>query len=275
VSWDRDYFAPTDALERRTTLTWVLIATLVSAFAIETLWAHIFFRLSPLKNALGELLFLTPADVVGRLRVWQLLTHLLFHGNDVLGLALDGITLYFFGRMVEELIGAKKLAVLWLGGGLVTAAVFVALGYLMFPGSRLAGPAGAMIALVVAAGLQWPNLQVIFFIFPMKLKWVVLLYIGFYLYSAIVTLQSAAVGVLAGAVWGLAFWKLHHRVSAALERWDAEAERKAARREVVERREEAEELDRILAKIAREGMSALSSSEKRALDRASRKKRSS
>jgi hypothetical protein len=175
--------------------------------------------------------------------------------------------------MVEEQIGLKKFAILWTGGVLLPGIFFVGLGYLLFPDAPYFGPGGAMLAMIVAAALQWPNMQIIFIFVPMRLKWVALIYIVVNLAYGLQTLGPSYWSTLVGAAWGFVFLRYHDRVSAALARWDEKAERRAAQRATVEMRQEAAEVDRVLEKIAKEGMPSLTSAEKKLLERASRKRR--
>ncbi|MBI2920435.1 MAG: rhomboid family intramembrane serine protease [Planctomycetes bacterium] len=273
MSWDRDYFGPTDRVERRLNASYVLIALAVGWFVLEFLWSGIFFRTSPLVDGIRRWSVLQPVEVVHRFRVWQLLTHLLVH-LDPFSLFFNMLLLYFFGKMLEDLIGWRRFLILYLGGGLIAGLAYVAVGYLLFPGIPYWGPYGALMAVLVMGALTWPDLPVwLFFIFRIKLKWLVLLLIAADIWVSVKYLGVGSLAHLVAAAWGFGFCRLHHRVADAFARWDENAERKARVKDERAEHEMEEEVDRILAKIAREGMSALTPSEKRMLEQASRKKR--
>ncbi|KAF0240699.1 MAG: GlpG-like [Planctomycetota bacterium] len=269
---DRDYLQPTDSVERRFTMSRILMFVLIGANAISILWESTLTRTSIVGPVVAYFLLLRPIAVVHQFFVWQFATYWLFECS-VWAVVFDALTLWWFGSMVEERIGLKKFAILWSGGILLPAVFFVALGYLLFPDVPYFGPGGAMLALTVAAALQWPNMGIIFIFVPMKLKWVALIYIAINLAYGLQSLGASYWSTLVGAAWGLVFWKYHDRVSAAMARWDANSERRASQRATVEMRQEAAEVDRVLEKIAKEGMPSLSSAEKKLLERASRKRR--
>ena len=272
MSDDRDYFRPTDFVERRFKLSRILMFALIGANAFAILWESTLTRGSIIGPILGHLFLLRPIAVVHDFFIWQFATYWLFECS-IWSVVFDALTLWWFGSMLEELLGLKKFAILWTGGILLPGIFFVALGYLLFPDAPYFGPGGAMLAMTVAAALQWPNMQIIFIFVPMKLKWVALIYIAVNLAYGLQTLGPSYWSTLVGAAWGLVFWRYHDRVSTVLARWDENAERRASQREAVQTRREAQEVDRVLEKIAKEGMPSLSSAEKKLLERASRKRR--
>jgi membrane associated rhomboid family serine protease len=272
VTWDRDYFQPSDYAERRCVATKVLMIVMGAMFGLWVAWRLLIFRTSPHAGALEEYVAFIPWDFVHRLRLWQILSHV-FLVLHPLTLVFNLIFLYFFGRMIEELVGTRKFLVLFFGGSLFAALVFLAIGYFLLPSGVYTGPEGAIMAVLVMAAFTAPNMQVLFYFMPVKLKYLALVYIGLNIFNVLSQGHPAYLANLAGAVWGFGFWKFHNRISKTLERWDEESEHreeKKARR----RAENMEaELDRILAKIARDGMTSLTSSERNTLEEASRRKR--
>jgi len=272
-SWDRDYYEPTEKFERRITFNAILIGAIIAVFSIQVVWQFLLFRTdSATATAIDRWLGLHSIDVVEKFRVWQLGTHLFLH-HDIFAVFFDALALYFFGSMIEEMVGRKKYAILFFGGGLISAVVFTAIGYLWLRGAQYAGPMGAIMAVLVMAACSRPNDTVIFFIFPMRLKYVVLLYVVADIYYTLTTLGPGSLAHLAGAGWGLAFWKYQGRVGQALERLDEAFESRAREKKEATEREFEEDVDRVLDKIAREGMGSLSPRERKLLDEASRRKR--
>jgi membrane associated rhomboid family serine protease len=269
---DRDYFQPTDFVERRLSMARILMFVLVAANGIMILWESTLFRASLLGGALAHYLRLFPLEVVHHFHFWQFLTYWLVEAN-VWSVVFDAITLWWLGHLVEELFGTRKFAVLWCGGILLPAIFFVALGYALFPEMGYFSPGGAMLAVIVAAALQWPDMGVIFVFVPMKLKWLAVIITVMELAQGLQTLGPSYWATLVGAAWGFVFWRYHGRVSSVLARWDATAERRASVARTADEREDAAEVDRILDKIGKEGLGSLTSAERKILDRASRNRR--
>jgi membrane associated rhomboid family serine protease len=270
---DRDYMPATDSVEKRISMSRVLMFILLGWYGFETLWSSTLILSDPLAGGFFRIHFLlTPLSVVHKFALWQPFTYWLFECSPW-AVVFDALTLWWFGHMIEEHLGTRKFAMLWGGGILVPAILYVALGYLLFPGMPYFGPGGAMLAMIVAAAIQWPNMSVIFIFVPMRLKWLALIYVGVNLAYGLQTLGPPYWATLAGGAWGFVFWRYHRRVSDALARWDANSERRAEVKRSAGERQESAEVDRILEKIAREGMPSLTSAERKVLDRASRNRR--
>lgn len=273
MSWDRDYLQPTDSVEKRSTLTWILVGVSVAVFIVGFLWEGVFFRMSRTYNAAYfNWLALTPAEVVDRFRIWQVLTCAFVEANPI-SLLFNMLVLYWFGQLFEELHGKRKLAALFFGGALVSSLVFLVLGYLLFRNAVLFGPAGALMAVLVAAAVLWPDMPVLCIIVRIKLKWLVLILVGLDIYNTVMSLHVGALAHLASGLWGLAYWRWHQRVFDALDAWDQRREVRDRRTAAEEERRFEEEVDRVLAKVSREGMGSLTGAERKLLDRASRRKR--
>lgn len=274
MSWeDRDYSEPVGQFQRRWTVNWVFIAASIGVFVLAMLWQHVLFRTSSAGPLFMAHVALHPTDVVLRFHDWQLVTHL-FLDYGPLSLLFNMLALYWFGNDLEELAGRKSYCLLFFGGGLVSAFTFVVLGFLIWPGQAFTGPSGAIAAMMVAAALTWPNRQVILFFVPVKLKFVVLVWIGLDVYSTVTQLGVASLAHLSGAAWGLAYWKLRHRVADAFAGMDQRAAIRQARRQRNAADARELQIDRILRKISESGLGSLTAEERAALDAESRRKAS-
>ena len=209
------------------------------------------------------------------LPLWQLVTwgflHSVFDPGHIL---FNMLGLYFFGTMLEGLLGSQRLGVLY-GGALLIAGTATLLAGI-FTGSSVPtlGASGAVLAVIVAAATLRPNAQVIFLIFPMRLWTLALIVVGMDVFHLLRQIgDGGAAGNVAylahvsGAAWGFLavkqgwIWK---DPVARLESW---------REERVEQRgaHDQAEVDRLLAKIHKEGIGSLSAREKAVLKRASKK----
>jgi membrane associated rhomboid family serine protease len=146
----------------------IMIATAV-VFVIQTLCQ---LTRIPFNDFFG----LIPAMVTGKLYFWQLVTYNFLHGG-VFHVLMNMLVLYMFGADVEEFLGFKRFLIYYLicgiGAGIVTV---IFSSQTMIP---VVGASGAIYGLLMAYGILFPHRQVLFMlIFPIKVKWMVLIFIG-------------------------------------------------------------------------------------------------
>jgi len=148
-----------------------------------------------IKQDLVLVLGLQPAGFLDK--PWTLVTNLFIHANiwHILG---NMLTLYFFGGFLCQLIGTRKFLITYFCGGILGNIFYLLLAS---PYSIAIGASGAIYALAGALVVMMPNLRVlIYFIVPMPL-WVVVL-VFFVLWSFIPGVAWQA--HLGGLVFGLA-----------------------------------------------------------------------
>jgi membrane associated rhomboid family serine protease len=216
-----------------------------------------------------------PGDLL-RGFVWQPLTYQFVHGHFG-HLFWNGFTLFIVGRILEPMIGGKKVVWVCLGGGAAAA-----LGVFM-PGAGFmptVGISGGIAALWVLAWVIAPNVELNLIFFTVRLKYVA----GFFLLANLlrafgdgnqamfnpsgVAYSVHLMGMLAGFVYA-------HVWPRYLEPWFRATRARQERRREVERIERElsseRELDRILDKINREGMPSLTEDERRFLKKTASK----
>jgi membrane associated rhomboid family serine protease len=94
---------------------------------------------------------------------WMYVTYMFFHA-DLLHLLFNMFGLYMFGSLVERKIGSNKFLALYFGAGIVAAII----GSFIYPSAL--GASAAVVAVVGAAILFFPNAQILFWgIIPMKM----------------------------------------------------------------------------------------------------------
>lgn len=204
---------------------------------------------------------------------WQFLTYQFLHGGP-LHLLFNMLMLGFLGAEVERSVGRRHFLVLYLLSGLLGGAGWLALTY---PQEGVCvGASGAIFGLLSAFAVLFPRREVtflLFFVLPLTMRaWVMaaLLALGQLVFMVSPGWGGIAYTAhLAGALVGFAYAVAVFRPEAGLllrQSWRAHrAERAQARR-----REETQDIDRILDKVAREGIHTLSRAERAELDRASR-----
>ena len=242
-----------------------------------------------------------PSDLGVLLRhPWTVLTYAFVH-RDFWHILWNMLNLYWFGQLVREYLGDRRLVSLYVLGGLAGAAVFL-LSYNLIPklvdgpGALVVGASGAVTAIIVAAATLLPDYTFsLILIGPVKIKWV----------AAVVVILSLAgvnggnaggeIAHLGGALLGFVFVKqlqagrdLGRPVQAVGNFFANLASRRPAMRVSTPRRAEPvaatasssgkkpvpnqplqDEIDLILDKISRSGYESLSKDEKQKLFRAS------
>ncbi len=269
---DRDYLRPLDAGFRpRGGAVVILVVLTVVVYFVEALA----FRSG--SQGFFDSLALRPSDVVGRLRLWQLVTSVfLHHPVDVWHVAFNMLFLYWFGREVEILYGAPRFLALYFGSGLLGSLLYVAGAYAEgHPGVPALGASGAVMGVVVVAAFHFPRRPIyLFFVLRVPLFVMVILFVLMDLYYAVSGIQTgvATFAHLGGALCGFLFYKLQPPEAWFTPgRWLGGRDRPRAPRgggADIDR-----EVDAILGKISREGMGSLTPAERATLERASEAKR--
>jgi len=203
---------------------------------------------------------------------WQLLTYGFLHSTATLmHVGLNMLTLYFFGVMLEQELGPRRLLITYFAAQIVGGALFLGVALLTGSEAVLLGASGACFGVMVAAATLWPRRSVIFIIVPMTLRTMALIFVAIEAFSVLLTLKGApSDGVshithLGGALFGFV------AVRTGLIHWDPV--RAVAQRRVEKAVENAAEderrMDQLLEKIHREGMASLSKGEREFLKRVS------
>ncbi len=216
------------------------------------------------------------------LGILRLVTYQFAHSfTDPFHLLFNMLVLYFFGTFVESEVGRRGMYHLYLLAGLAGAVLHLVLALVTgLADVPLIGASGACYGIMVYAACMAPRMRVIFIVFPVEMRWLVGILVGVGAYMALLQLTGNASGGVAhgahlgGAAYGfIAFRRLrgyyislgvsHAPMFPGLRRWSVERGR---------RKEEDLQatLDRLLEKVSREGMSALTAGERRQLERASR-----
>ena len=175
------------------------------------------------------------------------------------------------GPSLERLWGTKKFIFFYLLCGVVGGLFYILLVYLNFlQAAPMVGASGAILGVVTACAILFPQLRVYLFPFPfaIKLRVIAIFFIGFALFTVLLRGRNAGgeaahlAGIAAGAVYVLSdkrriAWIMRFKAS----RWDRHVE--------LERKLRIE-VDRILKKVHDLGLHSLTPSEKRILKKATK-----
>lgn len=134
--------------------------------------------------------------------VWRFLTSMFLHG-DIAHLLYNMIALFFFGLLLENLIGGRKFLLVYFASG-----IFANLISINFYSSSL-GASGAIFGIIGALVIIRPGLTVFAFGMPMPMfvagiLWAVIDMIGIFVPSGVANiahLSGMAMGLLFGAVY--------------------------------------------------------------------------
>jgi membrane associated rhomboid family serine protease len=163
----------------------------------------VFFIATSIKSSLIFDLGLAPAYFLER--PWTIVTSLFVHESfwHIFG---NMITLYFFGRVLFQIVGQNRFVAVYFIGGILGNALFILLG--LHSGSLVIGASGAVYAIAGALVVMMPNLRVLMWFFAPMPLWVVVL-VFFVLWSFIpgVAWQAHLGGLATGLVAGYIFRK--------------------------------------------------------------------
>ncbi len=142
---------------------------------------------------------------------WTLFTNFFVH-EDIWHILFNLLFLYWFGNLLEEYIGGRRVAALYilggLSGGLVFLLMFNVVPYLHAGVATvsLIGASGAIFAIIVGAATLLPDYTFfLLFLGPVRLKYIA----GFYILLSVAELVGTNAGGnlahLAGALVGFGF----------------------------------------------------------------------
>ncbi len=228
------------------------------------------------------------SDAILGFEVWRLFTYQFIHAN-LFHILFNMLGLYFIGPLVEQWWGPRKFLAFYLLSGMGGALLFSTLGAIpglveVAPDQQLVGASGAIFGILVGAAVAYPNLEVtpLFLPFRLKMRTFALIFMGIIFLS----LLAGSVGApseaahLGGAVIGFVLMKWPRTLNMferfqlpRLAKWRQKRRQKQLQRQR-EREDHLEaEVDRILAKVNREGLHSLNRRERRTLQEATESKR--
>ena len=154
-------------------------------------------------------LWLTPQDVVHG-QVWRLVTYMFLHAGPM-HLLFNMLFLWMFGVELERMWGTRNFVKYYFVTGVAAALTTIVvsfvplfdLGSLYF--ARTVGASGAVVAVLLAYGLYFPNREILFYgIFPIRVKYFLLILGAISLFTAGNVAHSTHIG---GALAGYFYLK--------------------------------------------------------------------
>lgn len=214
---------------------------------------------------------------------WTPLTYMFIH-LDVFHVLFNMLWLFWMGQVFEEFLGYKRTVGLYLLGGLAGAALYL-ICFNIFPafnssphvaGSAI-GASASVMAIMVGAATIAPNYTIsLMFIGPVKLKWLILVYIVFDFFGVTGSNAGGAVAHLGGALFGFIYVKQLQKGNDWVASIAGLLKKRSKLKVVANNKGKAavskprqEDVDRILDKISQSGYEKLTKQEKEILFRAS------
>jgi membrane associated rhomboid family serine protease len=207
------------------------------------------------------------------LPLWQLLTHGFLHGIGPLHVLWNMLLLFFFGTMLEGILGSRRFLVTYFACMLAGAAAHLVLALHPPFRANAIGASGAVLGVLAVLATLRPQTRVIVLFIPVTLK---VLAIGIFALNFIgLLLQSK--GGSGGTAYGVHLGGFLFGYLATRRRWIwqdpvAAAHKKLVRSRQLRQIQDDQRMDELLAKIHREGMSSLTRAERNFLKRVAGKR---
>ena len=207
---------------------------------------------------------------------WQPITYGFLHSTQGLThLAFNMLGVFFFGNMLEGIVGTRRMVYTYFGAMLAGALLHLLISWVGGAPIPVLGASGAVLGIIAAAATLRPDAPVIFLIFPMTLKTMALLIVGIDLFAILANLRDGVTdGVahwvhLGGALFGFVYaYKGWIWVDLAEKLSD-----KREAREVQSKADDERRMDRLLAQIKEQGLASLSNKDRAFLKKMSERKR--
>lgn len=225
-------------------------------------------------------------------RPWTIVTHMFTHAG-FFHIFFNMMLLYYLGNIFQGYLGERKLLSTYLMGGLAGFLAFFLIyngsGALDATGKSAIGASAAVMAVFVATATYFPDMQLRFFVFNIKLKYLAIAYVLFdFVALNGVSNVGGHAGHLGGALYGfllVRLWQKGTNLNSFMERTidflaaffktgqpkmkvsykksaAAKAKKKTDEEFNAEKRRREQRIDDILDKISKAGYDSLTKDEK-------------
>lgn len=145
---------------------------------------------------------------------WTLITYFFTH-EDIFHILFNMLFLYWFGRLVDEYLGAKRVIALYFLGGIAGGVIYIVI-YNLLPffqpnvqTAQMLGASAAAFSVAVGASTLLPNYTFnLIFLGPIRIKFIALFYIILSLAQTVGPNAGGNLAHLGGALVGYLFIKL-------------------------------------------------------------------
>ena len=140
---------------------------------------------------------------------WQIVTYMFLHGG-FLHIGFNMLMLWMFGRELEWTWGRRKFLQYYFFCGIGAGICIIVLGLLSGDPRPTIGASGAIYGVFLASAMLWPDREVlIYFLFPIKMKYLVALLGAFALFGSFNSGGTISnIGHLGGLLAGYVYFKM-------------------------------------------------------------------
>jgi len=215
-------------------------------------------------------------------QVWRYITFQFLHGGPW-HIIMNMLGLYILGSPLEKHFGSKQFLRFYLICGFIAGVVYVIIGAIYPQFMRdlpIIGASGGVYGLILACAILMPHIKLIFLFFPVPIRLAALILCGVMILTVGQALAAgnpdeamSDVAHLGGAATA-AFWIwVLPRVRESLSLKQVQLGKGAWERKLKHRATEEAEVNRILDKIKNQGLTSLSSKEKKILQQATKRQK--
>jgi len=171
---------------------------------------YFLFSSGLISGSLAESLALWP--IGPEFMPWQLVTYGFLHLN-FFHLFFNMLGLWMFGSELERIWGDRRYLQFYFASLVAAGITQVVVTALMHSNAPTIGASGALFGLLLAFAMMFPNrIILLFFVIPMRARWLVLLYGVLELYQGIYVMNSgvahfAHLGGMLGGLLTLRYWR--------------------------------------------------------------------
>lgn len=217
---------------------------------------------------------LVPASVVQKGMIWQFVTYMFMHGGWF-HLFINMFVLWMFGSEMERHWGSREFYKYYFVTGIGAGIISVIFDY--GSSNPIVGASGAIYGLLLAFGIMFPNRPVfLYFLFPVKAKYFVLIFGAIAFVSAISATSDGIAHFthLGGMIVGFLYLRLDWRIHQFWSRI-SDSKRRSPNMKIHKKPDQdmdnfKDRIDEILDKINDVGYHNLTDEEKNILKRASK-----
>ena len=218
----------------------------------------------------------------GKFMLWQPISSMFMHAG-IGHLFWNMIAFWLFGRDLEDYWGTKRFYFYYFMCGIGAAFISLIVNPLFGPDLPSVGASGAIFGILVAFGFLFPNvIFYLYFIIPVKAKYLILAYVGWELYSAFTSVNSGIshFAHLGGAFIGIVYLLIKYKTNLTTDspfakKYNTDVDPlmigiqndlPEEEPEIVENIDESlDDFDKILEKISEQGINSLTEKEREIL----------
>ena len=184
--------------------------------------SEMFAEAAPRVSIVQDWLELDTEKVIKKAQIWRLVTSAFCHNRfGIWHIVFNMLFLYWFGQFVETTYGSKEFLCFYLAAALVASFAYIGLELATGDRHPAIGASGAVMGVVCVFAMWNPNHTIrVYFLFPVTIKFLLLIYVIYDLHPVLLSLAGTAVysGVghaahLGGLLFGFLYYKNDWRLA--------------------------------------------------------------